>query len=115
MAERIIYAKRLANSKQIELWDNEGNHPGNAHLTTFVDTGDTVTWELAEDSGLSELIKIEKKANSSKVLTDPEKKNGKLKGTVIGKAGEKERYNIFYKILDDDKEYQTDPILQVNN
>lgn len=120
MANRTIYVSRLnSNSNKIKLRDSEGHNPGDDDLTTFVDTGDTVTWKLDTNSGLSEISKVEKKSDTHQLLTGkPQGNNGIWTGTVVSSSpgiGKKEKYKIYYKIAGDDKKRHDDPILQMNN
>lgn len=119
MANRTIYVSRLnPNSTQIKLRDSEGHNPGNDQLTTAVDTNDTVTWELDENSGLTAITNVQKKGNSPNdlLVSQPSSDNGKFVATVVSSSpgrGKIETYNISYKI--GDTEYHDDPILQMNN
>lgn len=118
MAQRTIYVSRKNDtSHHLKLRDSEGNDPGDDKITTLVDTGDTVTWQLDKDSGLSEITKVKKKSDTHQLLTaEPHGNNGKWVGTVVGTSpgkGKQEKYKIYYKI--EGKEYHDDPILQMNN
>lgn len=121
MAQRTIYVSRKNDtSHDIKLRDSEGHNPGDDKITTLVDTGDTVTWQLDSNSGLSAITNVKKKSDTHQLLTaEPHPgNNGKWVGTVVGTSpgkGKQEKYKIYYKIEGDDKEYHDDPKLQMNN
>lgn len=124
MAIRTIYVKRNGQSKQLKLRDSEGNDPGNDQLTTNIDPGDTVKWELDSNSGLTSLNGIKKtvpgdrsyNANSIDLLTQITL-NSPYSATVISPSpgtGKFEKYKIGFKVPNDDTIYWDDPTLKMN-
>lgn len=124
MATRIIYAKRNGNSLQLKLRDSEGHNPGNDNLTTDVDAGDTVEWQLDTNSGLTSLNGIKKTVPGDRsynrnsidllaeiTLTSP------YSATVITPSpgtGKFEKYKIGFKVPGDDTVHWDDPTLRMN-
>lgn len=109
-----IYVSLVAGSNPPELYltDSEG-HSGEGHLTTIVEPGDKVTWEIVEGSGISS-ITITKDQGSQDIFSkDPKgQPDGSWKGTISETASGEENYTIGFKIGDDD--YVCDPILRIN-
>jgi len=114
-----IYVSKVAGKKKIKLRDSEGNDPGNSNLTTLVNTGDTIKWELDENSGLEAIMGIKKKWLSRQLLkTKPTESKGVWTGTVIDVSpgkGKYEKYKIAYKIKNNNSRRWSDPKLQMKN
>ncbi len=124
MAIRTIYVKRNGQSKQLKLRDSEGHNPGNDQLTTTIDPGDTVKWELDSNSGLTSLNGIKKTVSGDSsfnvnsidlleeiTLTSP------YSATVVSPSpgkGKFEKYKIGFKVPGDDTIYWDDPTLKMN-
>lgn len=111
---------RNGNSNNIKLRDNEGHNPGNDNITTDVDPGDTVIWELDPNgSNLYSLNGIEKKASSQADLLTGHpvlQPDGSYKATVTHNPnlkGKKESYYIKYKITQDGTILTDDPKLKM--
>ena len=121
MAEITIYVSRNGKSKNLKLRDSEGNRdPDGDKITTVVNLGDTVIWELDPDgSNLYSLNGIEKKASSEAdlLIGHPTlQSNGSYKGTVKNDPklkGKKESYYIRYKIKEDGTIQADDPKLRM--
>lgn len=120
MATVYIYVSRNGKSKNLKLRDSNGKNPGNDKITTDVDRGDTVIWELdPKGSNLFSLNGVEKKQSSAyDLLEGPPvpQKNGSYKGKVKKKKkliGKKESYYIKYKIKKDDHIRTDDPKLKI--
>lgn len=130
-----IYVSRQGNSLNLRLRDSEGNNPGNDQLTTLVDPGNAVTWELDPNAnspaqpGYFPIASIQSvvKSNSADprysndvdVLTAPPAPvNGlwtgyvKLPSPGIGKF---EHYQIYYYLPNDTTLHNDDPIMQMNS
>lgn len=118
-----IYVSRNGNSNQLKLRDNQGHNPGNEDLTTEVDPGDTVIWELDENSGLHSLEGVRAKEEN-----DPERTNlfagapkrnsdGRIEARIVDQSpgkGKYQSYDIGFKITTDGETMWIDPKLQMN-
>ncbi len=117
---KTIFVSKEPTSDKLKLRDSEGHNPGNDKLTTLVDAGDTIRWELdGTDSGLSEIFKIEKKSDTHNILkAAPEPVDGYWQAIVKDPSpgkGKTEKYKIGYKIKDRGEKHWDDPKLQMNN
>lgn len=88
---------------------------------TLAEKNTDVTWEIAADSGVEEIIDIQRKEGSEEVFKDrPKKQSGKKdwKGKTKDSVNHdtKEYYSIFYTKKDDPHKivFIYDPIIQVN-
>lgn len=120
MSERIIFVKLGPTGTCLSLRDNEGHNPGNNDLTTDVDPGDIVKWQLDDDSGLFSLENVVKRndpgtvdlleeqpANTAQnVFTATVKRRG-IDGGAI------ETYDIWYKKERGGKTIKEDPKLKM--
>lgn len=122
-----IYVSRNGNSFQLKLRDSEGHNPGNDNLTTDVNAGDTVTWQLDSNSGLSSIASIQLvgrtdpsyNPNSINLLSNnPTSTNGVFTATVVSPSpgvNQFECYKIGFTIPGDSTIYYDDPKLKMNN
>jgi hypothetical protein len=131
-----IYVSRRGNSTNLRLRDSEGHDPGNDQITTMVDAGDTVTWELDPNASppakpgyfpIFEIISI-RKADSSQpqylnsievLVSDP---GAPVNGVVTGQVkspspgrGKFENYNIAYRLTPGGDILTDDPVMQMNS
>lgn len=123
--ERIIYVSRRGQSDQLKLRDNEGNDPGNDDLTTKVDPGDSVVWQLDDNSGLSELTGVRNveagdrsyNPQSVNLLTSrPHSRQGKWEATVVSPSPGKGKFGLYmigYKVQGSNDELWSDPRLEM--
>ncbi|MDX1629591.1 MAG: hypothetical protein R3345_12880 [Fulvivirga sp.] len=122
---RTIYVSRNGNSNQLKLRDSEGHNPGNDNLTTGVDPGDTVKWQLDSNSGLSSIEGVQQvtasdpsyNANAVNLLSGISSTGGVYTGTVVSPSpgqGKFENYKIGFKVPNDNNTYWDDPKLQMN-
>lgn len=122
-----IYVSRNGNSYQLKLRDSEGHNPGNDDLTTTVDPGDTVTWELdPNENGLTSINAVNKTvpgdasydSNSVDLLVSgTSSTNGVYTGTVVSPSpgnGKYEKYKIGFMVPGDSTIYYDDPKLQMD-
>jgi hypothetical protein len=134
-----IYVSRQGNSANLRLRDSEGNNPGNDQITTLVDPGNIVTWELDPRADINspehqngyfpiyELISV-KKADSTKpqylhstdvlVSDPPPPVNGVITGLVKSPSpgkGRFENYQITYLLLPGGQPVTDDPVMQMNS
>lgn len=125
MATITIYVSRNGNSTNLKLRDSEGHNPGNDDLTTDVNPGDTVQWELDNNSGLTSIASITKSdasnpkyQNSIDVLAAaPVNNNGIYSAQVVSPSpgkGKFENYNIGFTIPGSNEVYFDDPKMQLN-
>ena len=118
MASVTIFVSRNGNSKNIKLRDSEGHNPGNDDLTTTVDPGDTVTWELDTNSGLGSIVSIAKKASSpNNLFSSITSEDDIFFGTVVSVSpgkGQYETYAVQYTIPGDTTVYSDDPKIQMD-
>lgn len=134
-----IYVSRQGNSSNLRVRDSEGNNPGNDQITTLVDPGDTVTWELDPRADISNpqyqpgyfpifaIISIKKAdstipkyMNSIDVLIadPPPPVNGVVTGLVKSPTpgrGRFENYQISYYLVSGGVPQTDDPIMQMNS
>lgn len=114
MATETVYVGIVAGSNPpvLHLSDSEG-HSGDGNLTTNVNPGDKVVWEIVSGSGIS-AITIAKKPTSNDIFSkDPKvKSDGSWKGTISDTATGEESYNIGFTIGSVD--HVCDPILKIN-
>lgn len=122
-----IYVSRNGNSYQLKLKDSEGHDPGNDNLTTDVNAGDVVTWQLADNSGLSSIYAIEQvtsadqsfNPNGINLLNNVNRGvDGSFSATVVSPSpgrGKFENYKIGFTVPNDSTVYWDDPKLQMNN
>lgn len=122
-----IYVSRNGNSNQLSLSDSEGHNPGNDNLTTDVNAGDTVTWELSANSGLSSIVSVSQvtsgdpsynAASQNLLANSPTSTNGVFSATVVSPSpgvGKFENYKIGFTVPGDSTVYYDDPKLRMNN
>lgn len=120
MATINIFVSRAGNSNNIKLRDSEGHNPGNDDITTDVNAGDTVVWQLDSNSGLYSLDGIQMKNDSENNLltATPIGSNGMYTGTVVSNSpgrGKIEKYQIGYTVTQGSGTIWDDPKLQMNN
>lgn len=118
-----IYVSLKSGGKkpELKLRDSEGHNPGNDDITTDVDAGATVIWELDTNSGLSGICGITKKSesgNNDLLTANPTSTEGKYQGTIVTPSpgkGKKEKYKICFTIPNDTTQYWDDPKLNMKN
>ena len=118
-----IFVSRNGNSNNLKLRDSQGRNPGNEDLTTGVDPGDTVIWELDENSGVHSLEGVRKKEdrdpNSADLFAGPPARNtdGRIQARIVGQSpgkGKTLSYDIGFKLTADGETLWIDPKLQMN-
>lgn len=121
-----IYLKRLGNSYNLALRDSEGHNPGNDNLTTDVDAGDSVTWQLDTNSGLASIESIQlvgqtdpsyNPASQNLITNNPTSTNG-FTATIVSPSPGKNKfecYKIGFKVPGDNTTYYDDPKLKMKN
>lgn len=123
MATRTIYVSLRPNTTQLKVRDSEGHDPGNDNITTVVTPGDTIVWELDNNSNLASLNGISKKAqgypnDTNLLVSPPASDNGVYTGTVVASPPQHgtyiEHYQIDYQITPGGPVLNDDPILQMN-
>lgn len=114
MATETIYIRKETDNTGLHLSDNEG-HSGDGSITTTVQEGDTVIWQLAKNSGITEITNIYPKTGSENIFSNPpvQQPDGSWKGTVANSISGSESYSIDYNIGEDS--YTDDPDLQVDD
>ncbi|MEX0598663.1 MAG: hypothetical protein WD512_19425 [Candidatus Paceibacterota bacterium] len=120
MATINIYVSRVGNSSNIKLQDSEGHNPGNDNITTTVNTGDVLVWQLDQNSGLASLDGVRMKSDSQNNLLVNIIPSGtnQFTATVVGTSpgvGKFETYQIGYKVPGNGTIIWDDPKLQMNN
>ena len=115
MASEIIWISKKSTGTGLYLEDNEG-HSGDDNITTDVSPGDSVTWKLKEDGGITKLTGINEKeesGNQNIFSSGPTKvSDSEWQGTVSTGASGTESYSINYEI--NGTPYTDDPKLKVN-
>jgi len=114
MSKETINISLVAGSNPPELYlsDSEGHH-GEGNLTTNVNCGDKVIWEIVAESGISSISICRKRDSEDIFSKDPRaQQDGSWKGTVSNDATGEETYNIGYTV--DGEDYVCDPILKIN-
>lgn len=125
MATVNIYASRNGNSFQLKLRDSEGHTPGDDNITTNVNTGDIVQWQLDSNSGLTSLngiVRTQKPSNpntvplltGTPVLVAPNVYQGTVVSTSPG-PGSIETYQVGFTVPNDTQVHWDDPKLSINN
>jgi len=120
MATINIYVSRVGNSNNIKLQDSEGHNPGNDNITTTVNTGDVLVWQLDQNSGLLSLDGVQMKNDSPNNLLINITQSGpnQFTATVVGTSpgvGKIETYQVGYKVPGGNTTIWDDPKLQMNN
>ena len=120
MATINIFVSRAGNSNQIKLRDSEGHNPGNDDITTDVSPGDTIIWQLDDNSGLSSLQGVVKKPDSEYNLlaSEPTGSNNIFTATVSLSSpgrGAIEKYEIGYTVPGNSTVLWDDPKLKMDN
>lgn len=121
-----IYVSRNGQSKQLKLRDSEGHNPGNDQLTTDVVPGDTVTWQLDTNSGLTGITAIvmvtsadpSYNPNGINLISNIVQSNGEFTATIVSPSPGRdkfENYKIGFTVPNDTTVYWDDPKLQMNN
>jgi len=114
MAEETIYISKQTTGTGLFLSDNEG-HSGDNSITTNVNPGDTVTWQLKSGGGITKLTGISEKdepGNQNIFSSGPTKvSDTEWQGTVSVSALGNESYCIDYEI--DGQPYSDDPKLVI--
>lgn len=120
MATINIYVSRVGNSNNIKLQDSEGHNPGNDNITTDVNPGDTLFWQLDQNSGLSSLDGVRMKTNSQNNLLNsitqvaPNIFTATVVSTSPG-SGKIETYEVGYKVLGGSNILWDDPKLRMDS
>lgn len=114
MAIETIFIRKQENNTGLHLSDNEG-HSGDGSITTTVNEGDTVVWQLKPKGGITEITNIYPKTGSENIFsTNPTAQpDGSWKGTVANSISGTESYSIDYNIGKDS--YTDDPKLEVDD
>ncbi|GGD30387.1 hypothetical protein [Flavobacterium orientale] len=120
MATINIFVSRAGNSNQIKLKDSEGHNPGNDDITTLVNPGDVIIWQLDDNSGLYSLDGVEIKGDSPYNLLSvaPTGRDNVFTASVTRASpgqGAIEKYKIGYTINRGEQTQWDDPKLQMNN
>ncbi|MCM4158899.1 hypothetical protein FHG64_01385 [Antarcticibacterium flavum] len=121
---KTIYISRAGQSLNLKLRQSGSKAKPTEELTTLVDPGDIVRWELDKDSGLTEITGIKESDNNKKKYRgsqnllegEPQKKGDVWEGKILSQSpgSEKfENYMIGFKIPNDPEEYWYDPKLQM--
>ena len=122
MAARTVYVSRNGQSNQLKLRDSEGHNPQNDNLTTDVDPGDTVTWQLDTNSGLTSIEAVQQVTSTDPSYNSasvnlmsilPTSTNG-FTGTIVTPSPgvtKFEQYKIGFKVPNDTTVYWDDPKL----
>ena len=118
MATVNIFISKQPNGNGLYLTDSEGHH-GNNNITTLVDPGDTVIWQLKPGGGIDAITAITPKQNNQDIFENPPAPvnssdpasnwKGIVKQTVTGT----ESYTIGYKI--GDQTLEDDPELDIKH
>ena len=112
MGQVTIYLSLVSGTTQLHLKDSEG-HEGDGSITTLVDPGDTVVWEIVSGSGITAINDIYKKEGSLSLFsTGPSADaNGTWSGVISANAKGEESYSIKYTV--GGNQYVDDPQLKV--
>jgi len=131
-----IYVSRQGNSTNLRLRDSEGHNPGNDQITTLVNPGETVTWQLDPNANnpaqpgyfpIFEIVSVQKAdpskpqyLNSTEVLVSdpPPPVNGIVTGQVKSPSpgrGRFENYEISYRLVANGPVLIDDPVMQMNS
>lgn len=123
MAVTIYVKLKEGESDKIRLRDSQGHMANDSNITSKVKTDDTVTWQLDNASGLSEITGIKYSApekgkyqNSVKLWDKEPKQNKDGSWTVTitndsTRKGKHQNYMVGYKIMGSDEEHWEDPKL----
>ena len=113
MADVTIYVSLVSGTTNLHLSDSEG-HSGDGTITTDVQRGQSVQWQIATGAGIDSLDNIYAKEGSQDIFSsDPAKQeDGSWLGTVSDSASGNESYSIDYTISG--TSYTDDPELQVD-
>ena len=98
----------------LHLKDNEG-HDRDKTITTDINPGGKITWELDNNSDIKEIIDIYPKEGSQNIFAEkpqPVAGTNKWEGIVAKEASGKESYNIRFRYKDDSEEVN-DPIVRI--
>ncbi|MCR9254433.1 MAG: hypothetical protein NXI20_28725 [bacterium] len=113
MADVTIYLSLVGSTTQLHLSDSEG-HSGDGTITTDVNKGDNVTWQIASGANISSIDSIYDKVAHNIFSSGPSSQSdGTWQGTVSGSASGSESYGIKYTV--NGTQYDDDPELKVKN
>jgi hypothetical protein len=118
MSEVTIYISKQGKGTGLVLSDSEG-HTGNNTITTIVNPGDKVIWQLKMKGGIDTLTAITEKAGSEDIFskgpasTDSGNPSSNWQGVVSKSATGTESYSIGYTI--DGVSYTDDPELELKH
>jgi hypothetical protein len=113
MADVFITISLKPGTTQLHLEDSQG-HSGDAPgFYTDVNGGDTVYWQLADNSGIEDITGIRAKSGAFTIFNNgsPGKNGHGWKGKVKDDASGNNSYDIDFSI--NGKEYSEDPDIKV--
>lgn len=120
MGTKTIYVSRNGQSNNIKLRDSEGHNPGNDKITTDVNPGDIVIWEVdPNENDIYALKGIAKKSDSPANLltgTPQLQSNGSYSGQVVSNTNmtdQIEKYDVSYQIVVNGPTFTDDPKLRM--
>ncbi len=103
MAQHQIFIESINADGTLELSDKGRN--------TFVSGGDRVTWHIRPHSGVANITRIQKKANSPEIFSNPPQQQGAIwKGDIMSNPTPNTEwvYSIFWN-ADGSNEKEFDP------
>lgn len=113
MADVYITIRLQAGSTQLYLEDSQGHSGGAPGFFTNVNRGDTIYWQLADNSGIDDITSIRSKSGAFTIFNpgSPSKNGHGWKGKVKNDADGENAYDIDYVV--NGREYTEDPDIKV--
>ena len=95
----------------LQLGDDE--HTKDGH--TRADAGDTILWQIANQSGVHSIVAIKQKSGSNFWSEQPQRQGANWKGTISDKAQKSEQYEyaIHWKASENGEVLVHDPIISI--